>query len=276
MFDIDTLKALQSAETLRQALANIEANSLSGDLLPLPAGFNLHDLEQYLPGRRRMRGTMNTTHPSHFFKFCAGDELPSEGVACFVDPKRMAATTIFNLGTEETPGHADHTATLTLDQTAEYRALRKITSTHQKQKELAEWMEDWGGNLTATKADGSDQDIKQAVQAVRAIDIKAVRNVGSEVSNLSATRSTLEKVSAESQHHLPAELTFRCVPYQGLGERTFQLRLSALTGGDVLALSLQIRRLEAVEQEMADEFATLCDGSLGDIPVFVGTYSAGK
>lgn len=276
MFDTDTLKELQAAETLKLALNNLSGNSLSGCVLPLPTGFNLHDLEQYLPYRRRWRGSMNTSHPEHFFAFCRGDELPSEGVACFVDPKRMAAVTIFNLGDEESPGHADHTATLKLDQTAEFTALKKITAAAKQQKELAEWMEDWSDNLTAKKPDGSAQDMKQAVQAVRAIDIKAVRNVGSEVSNLSATRSTLEKVSAESQHTLPAELTFRCVPYQGLAERTFSLRLSALTGGDVLSLSLQIRRLEAVEQEMADEFAKVCEEGLGDINVYVGTYTAGK
>lgn len=276
MLPVETLQQLQDDSALSQVCSVLNDAGLHGDVIAAPSRFNIVDLEKYLPIRRRMRGAMSTNHPEHFFRFCAAVS-ESEGksaATCFVDPKKMSAAMIFNLGDDEMPGHADHTATLTLEQTAAFKSLKAITAKVRSQKEIAEWMEDWRENLSASDANGDAKPMLQAINAVRSIDIKAVRNVGSEVQNLSATRSTLEKISAESEHKLPAEIVFTCEPYQGLTARPFSLRLSALTGGDALSLSLQIRRAEAIEQEMADEFAQLCESSIKDVPVYVGTYDA--
>ncbi|STF30642.1 CPS-53 (KpLE1) prophage protein [Escherichia coli] len=49
---------------------------------------------------------------------------------------------------------------------------------------------------------------------------------------------------------------FKCVPFEGLKERPFKLRLSIITG-DRPVLVLRIIQLEAVQEDMANEFRDL-------------------
>jgi uncharacterized protein YfdQ (DUF2303 family) len=272
MFNSETLQKLQEAETITNAHAMLEVANLQGQALALPNTFTLHDLEAMLPNRRRLRGSMNTSFLEAFAAYA--ETHADDQAACFIDAKQMQAVLILNLGSADKPGHADHTAKLTLEKTAEFKALEKITNSACNQKELAEWMEDWHPHIAGASADGSSMDAKQIVKAVRAIDIKALREVGSTVENLKQTRSTFESVDVSSQHKLPAELTFTCVPFTDLAEHKFQLRLSALTGGDQVKLTIHIRRADAEQQAMAEEFATKTKGVLGDTAVYVGTYSS--
>lgn len=55
---------------------------------------------------------------------------------------------------------------------------------------------------------------------------------------------------------MPVAFEFRCVPFGGLAERPFKLRLSII-GGDDPTLVLRIVQLEAQQEDMANEFRDL-------------------
>jgi hypothetical protein len=55
----------------------------------------------------------------------------------------MTARSVFNIGTLDNPGHADNVASITLKKTAPFRALLQIDGRRLKQKQIAEWLEDW-------------------------------------------------------------------------------------------------------------------------------------
>ncbi|SUP77350.1 Uncharacterized conserved protein [Yersinia frederiksenii] len=244
------------------------------DTIALPASVAVKSLEQFNLERYRFRGSMETSSIDEYVKYSAG--YAGEGVRCFIDADAMCAQTIFNIGTLSNPGHADNTASLSLKKTAPFRELLSIDGRKQTQKELAEWLEDYREFLLAFDADGEVLDIKKAVGAVRRITIEQTSSADHEDQDFSAKRSIMESVEAKSKDVMPAAFEFKCIPYEGLGERRFKLRYSILTGGNVPVLVLRIVQLEAEEEKIAVEFLELLTGKFKDVEVetFIGKFKA--
>ncbi|MCE9840286.1 YfdQ family protein [Proteus terrae] len=260
------------------AVASLSLDAIEKSLCPaivLPSDFKVSSLENLQEGRFRFRGEMKTTSISDFVKYSIKNAV-EEGVSCFIDADEMSAETIFNIGTIGEPGHADNTALVKLKQTAPFSALLKIDGVKYRQKELAEWLEDWRDYLMAFDADGNVLDIKQAISAVRRITIESTRSAEHEDHDFSAKRSVLENVEAKSKDVMPAAFQFTCTPYDELTERNIKLRYSVLTGGDVPTLVLRIVQLENLEEQIAQEFRNLlCDEfDESDIETFIGKFSA--
>ena len=259
-------------------VASLSLNAIEKSLCPaivLPNDFKVSSLENLQEGRFRFRGEMKTTSISDFVKYSIKNAI-EEGVSCFIDADEMSAKTIFNIGTIGEPGHADNTALVKLKQTSPFAALLKIDGVKHRQKELAEWLEDWRDYLIAFDADGNVLDIKQAISAVRRITIESTRSAEHEDHDFSAKRSVLENVEARSKDVMPTAFQFTCTPYDELKERSIKLRYSVLTGGDVPVLVLRIVQLENLEEQIAQEFRNLlCDEfDESDIETFIGKFSA--
>ncbi|AUU37775.1 TPA: YfdQ family protein [Proteus mirabilis] len=260
------------------AVASLSLDAIEKSLCPaivLPNDFKVSSLENLQEGRFRFRGEMKTTSISDFVKYSIKNAV-EEGVSCFIDANEMSAKTIFNIGTIGEPGHADNTALVKLKQTAPFSALLKIDGVKYRQKELAEWLEDWRDYLIAFDAEGNVLDIKQAISAVRRITIESTRSAEHEDHDFSAKRSVLENVEARSKDVMPTAFQFTCTPYDELKERSIKLRYSVLTGGDVPVLVLRIVQLENLEEQIAQEFRSLlCDEfDKSEIETFIGKFSA--
>lgn len=260
------------------AVASLSLDAIEKSLCPaivLPNDFKVSSLENLQEGRFRFRGEMKTTSISDFVKYSIKNAI-EEGVSCFIDANEMSAKTIFNIGTIGEPGHADNTALVKLKQTAPFSALLKIDGVKYRQKELAEWLEDWRDYLMAFDAEGNVLDIKQAISAVRRITIESTRSAEHEDHDFSAKRSVLESVEARSKDVMPTAFQFTCTPYDELKERSIKLRYSVLTGGDVPVLVLRIVQLENLEEQIAQEFRNLlCDEfDESEIETFIGKFSA--
>lgn len=248
---IEQIQKAEATATSNKAIAEV------GALVPviaLPCEQQLHNMEKYLAGRMYFRGEYKTTAVKDFVKY--GQQHQSEGAQCFVDPERMAACAFFNLGDEKTPGHGDWQAKLAMQKTAPFRALLSIDGEPKSQKTLAEWLEDWRDYVVAFNSEGEAVEIAKAVAAVRRLTIESSRKEDHDTQDFRQSRSALESVEARSDHGLPAGFRFECEPYLGLALRSFEVRLSILTGGDAPKLTARIRKLELQEQEMGQE---LCD-----------------
>lgn len=281
MFDKEAIEAINEGTGIYQA-SNALSNAFESQrfLVSLPEKFKTHDLEQYLPNRRRARGTMTTESVPDFAKYFQ-DHV--EHGTVFVDKDGMKAVGVLNLGNpEQGPGHADNKAVLSLKSVAAYDAFRKVANGQQQsQTTVAEWMEDWQYLIQCFhESDGissTEMTVAKAIAAVRNITIEAARKVESEEQQLSASRSAFESVKASSKHMLPTHIYFKTVPYVGLEERTFVLRLGILTGGDKTAIVLRPVKMEEHQQEMAEEFAGIVAKSLEmtGYPVLIGSYAKG-
>lgn len=272
MFDKDAIKELAQAQAITAA-ANAVVNAIKPEIsiVALPDDFQVHDLEKYLPNRRRARGTMNTSIVADFSEYAAAHG--EEGASVFVDAESMKAKAVLNLGTPDDPGHADSLAVYAPKKTAALLAMQNNCGTPQKQQSIAEFLEDWAPHITC-RGDEEPISIKQAIAAVRRITIESAKKLEATVGSLSKTRSAMESVTASSVEPIPTFIDFKCVPYLDLAERTFTLRLGILTGQAVPMLVLRMQAGERHLEEMAQELAQLVRKAIGDaMPVHIGTYS---
>lgn len=270
---IDAMRESITATAVHQAVTDAVITELG--VTALHEDVKVHDLEHMLPSRRRARGTMSTAYVAPFAQYAIA--YADSGAAVFVDAEHMAATAVLDLGTKETPGHADHRAKLQPSKTSTYAALLNINGRAQSQQQLAEFVEDWG--ITAQmKFFNSEGEIQmgKALAAIRRITVENLRKVDSEEQQLSANRTAFESVKATSQEPIPTTIYYACKPYADLAERNFVLRLSILTSDKGPSLVLRIQNLEAHVEEMGQQLAALVFSAIsGAMPVLLGSYSKG-
>lgn len=272
--DKDAIKQIQQTQTAEAMRTSINEQALSTPLIAVPKDFEIENLERYMEGRTRYRGKMTTVSLQAFVEFCKAHD--NDGARCFVDSEDMDAKTFFNLGTEDSPGHADFSAYVKLNQTAEFKTLLDINGDQKSQKQMAEWLEDWQEYITPYSGEGEAINIVKAIAAVRRLEINASRKEDHDVQNFRESKSALESIEARSDHGMPAGFRFTCVPYQGLEERSFEVRLSILTGGDAPKLTSRIRRLEQQQEQMGLEFMDKLSNAFSDqkIETYMGSFSA--
>ncbi len=244
----------------------------------LPDSFKLHDLEAYMPQRRRPRGTYSTQYVPAFAAYTVAHA--QDGTTVFVDADRMRATAVLDLGTSSFPGHTDNRAVLELKPTAAYAALCKFAGTRQGQADAAEFFEDWAQHVEmAFYADGEQIELRKAIAAVRRITIDSARKVESEAQQLSASMSAFESVQASSREPLPTTIYFTTKPYADLEPRLFVLRLSVTVGDKAPQLVARIQNAEQHTQQMGEELVLLAASAMRahpEIAVLQGSYSKGN
>ena len=259
-------------------LSGYHLNDIHGLACPtalLPEGTGIESLERFSLERFRFRGAMTTTSIDDFARYSKGYASDSEPARCFIDADNMTARSVFNIGTLDNPGHADNVASITLKKTAPFRALLQIDGQRLKQKQIAEWLEDWSDYLLAFDADGNTMQISQAAQAVRRITIQQATQQDHETSDFAGKKSLMQSVEASSKDVMPVAFEFKCVPYEGLDERRFSMRNSLLTS-DEPCFVLRIVQLEAQEEEIANEFRDLLISKFEgeSVETFIGNFKA--
>jgi uncharacterized protein YfdQ (DUF2303 family) len=228
----------------------------------LPDGCQVVTLEKWQAGRSRFRGIYSTHSLADFSAYVAGRAVPN--AKGFIDQDEMTCTLLFNLGTDELPGHADDRAVLRLKASAGYKAAQVIGGRAMSQKDLSDWIEDWNQFLTATDESGQAMTIAKAIAAVRTITIKAASESEHTVGETSASRSTLDQIEARSKETLPALLLFNVIPYEGLTEQQIMLRVSVITSGTQPVLKLRWVGEEVQREDIAQEFKTVLQDKIGD------------
>ncbi|HGH5401885.1 TPA: YfdQ family protein [Raoultella ornithinolytica] len=259
-------------------LSGYHLNDIPGLACPtalLPQNTNIESLERFAYERFRFRGAMDTTSIDDFVRYSVAYAQEEEKARCFIDADNMLARSIFNIGTLDNPGHADNVASIKLKKTAPFRALLAINGDRLSQKQIAEWLEDWSDFLLAFDAEGETMDISKAAQAVRRVTIQQTNQADHEDSDFAGRKSLMQSVEASSKDVMPVAFEFKCIPYEGLGERRFSLRNSLLKSGEPVFV-LRIVQLEAQEEEMANEFRDLLIAQFDDKPVetFIGNFKA--
>lgn len=243
----------------------------------LPDSFKLHDLEAYMPQRRRPRGTYTTQYAQAFARYTATHA--QHGATVFVDADRMRATAVLDLGTASNPGHTDNRAVLELKPTAAYAALCKFADARQGQSEVAEFFEDWSQHVEmAFYADSEQIELRKAIAAVRRITIDSMRKLESEAQQLSASMSAFESVQASSKEPIPTTIYFTTKPYADLEPRLFVLRLSVTLGEKAPQLVARIQNAEQHTQQMGEELVHLVASAMQEsenILVLQGSYGKG-
>lgn len=273
MITKDAIEAIQHGAGIADASGAIRDAIATGSPLGLPNNYTLHDIERFLPVRRRMRGTMETSSIADFARYVAANK--EAGACVFVAAQAIRAEAVLNMGTPEKPGHADNRAGLRPEATAAYSALKQAADGRPlPQSQVAEFLEDWAQHITCFGDDGSEIPTRRAIAAVRKITIDALRKVEACEQQLSVSKSTFESVSASSKDPMPRTIHFSCVPFHGIDARVFVLRLG-VRAGDIPALTLRIVNAEEHHEQMAQELAEKVRAAIAEAcPVMVGEYAS--
>lgn len=246
------------------------------DMLAMPNNFTVHDLEKSQPCRRRARGTMTTSNLDHFCSYVK--VRAQEGSCVFIDQQKIQATAVLNLGTAGAPGHADDLAIYAPMQTAAYKALLAIAGgMPRSQREVAEFLEDWGPDFITARHGDDVMPHAQAVAAIRKVTIESLSKSENTQEQLSASRSAFDQVKATSADgKLPTTFVFSCEPYAGFISRSFTLRLAILTSDKAPTLTLRIvkaeQHAEAMAKELTDDMDAVLDVDAAH--VLIGGYVA--
>lgn len=267
----------KSAIVQIQETANIPEliKQVAGSKVPValaPESYRMLNLEKHQENRSRFRGEFSTQCIPDFIEYVKKHD--GKGVRCFVNQDAMAAKTIFDLGTVELPLHMEHTSVLNLKKTAAFREMLSNENESLKQRELVEFIEDWKDNIVAIDVEGIEVPINKAIHSIRSITIENVNTVESVQEDFSETASAMEKIELKNRETQVKILQFTCVPYEGLKERVFELRLS-ISAERGVSMKFRITGKEAVEEEIAVEFKDLIKAELEETQVetFIGNFS---
>ncbi|EOD5329041.1 DUF2303 family protein [Vibrio parahaemolyticus] len=273
MMDKSAIQQIQETANVPEFLKQLTAAGFP--IAALPESFSMHDLEKFMPNRNQFRGVMQTANIDEFVRY--HEQYQLEGNQCFINADNMAALTIFDLGTQSFPGHCKHQAKLSLRKTAALNALLNINEERLNQKKLAEWVEDYSEFIQVFSTTGELIENSVASAAIRNMKFEAKAGRESNVDDFSHHQSEYESIAVRTKEEfpMPAVFKFTCIPYLGLAERTFEMRMSTI-GNETLIL--RIKKMEQHQEEMGEEFQTKLQAHFKNdeikIETFIGSFSS--
>lgn len=243
---------LQTTSNMVEMNKELQEQNLNNPLFLAPDNFKMHDLEGHMQFRTNYRFKFKTTNINDFISYA--EEYIENGSKCFVDADRMTAKAFFDLGNKLHAQHQDHTGHLELKRLSDYKKLLDIDEMHLSQKDAGNFIEDFYENVKCFTKDGVEMPASVAAQSIYDMTIEQAKTIKSKVANLGESLSTMEKIEAANQDKICAGFVFKCIPYMGLDEREFQVRLSILTGGERPKISLKVINIEKHQEQMSEEF----------------------
>lgn len=239
----------------------------------LPKDMVVHSLESEMEHRNQFRAKMSTRSIEDFVAYFK----LYKGTNCYISAENMIARTIFDIGTQDKPLHCKHKAALTLYETALFTALIRANNERFNQRGMAEWIEEWHDSIKACADNEEKEDIplSKAIAAIRRLTIEEAKHSTHEQGNFKASRSQLETIEAKADEGMPGYFTFTCIPYEGLKERTFILRVNIIKSHDAPEFILKVLRFDGVKEELATEFRELLSEKLPkECETFIGSLEA--
>lgn len=270
MFDENALKLIQ--DTAIQSTVAQNAVLIGTATLATSGNFKLHDIERFMPLRRRFAATMETSSLADFVAYVKKKAEPISKVPCFISPESLFASAIFDLGDATAPGHGEDRAKLVMKCTAPYAAMLSVDGGSLSQRALADFLVDWKDYLSPYDATGTPGEhiyapLTRALEAIRSVTVVSKSEAESSVSDFKGSVSTFDEIEAKSRATLPSGFEFTGVPHLGLPPVTFLLRLAVLPGDGKSApvLRLRIVQKEMMQERVLNDFKQVLISELEDV-----------
>ena len=266
-----TPEAMKHIEGRAKAGEEVIGSNVKFDAILLPNDMSIQSTEHLQEYKNRFEGQFYTDSIDSFAEYV--NKQPEK--TCFINSRKPRASAIFDLGTLDEPEHCVHRSLIELATTAAYDALTEFTQHRQDQSDLAMFMEDWRFCITATDDSGEEMDTNKAIMAIRKITIDAKNKSESEIRSFSTNKSINEQIEASSQGDpLPAWITFSCIPYHGLKQRDFPMRVQASVARNEISFNMKVQNLEHIIEKTVEEFRGLVTEALDKgVEIFTGTFT---
>lgn len=260
-------EAIDKIEDLALKAHHRNAEALDGKVALL-AGKTI-DLEDFQATRRNYRVKFDTRDMADFVRYVDG----AGDAAVYVDPDKMAARAIFDLGDKDAPGHARHRASLALRKTPELEAILETDSKYLTQQDAVLFLQDWAHCFVgAFHGEGESMSLAGALAAIRQIKIEASGARESAVGNHANSRSSLENVGVANV--LPEDITLRAAPFVGLPEMNFDLIVIVNLEGAKPTIRFRLMQRGSLDDRIARSFVDELRGLFGHRDVLIGTLAA--
>lgn len=269
--------AIEKIRELEAAASDRLPEDVAGRAIILPNRTDVQDLERFLPHRTRFRALFSTNALNAYLRYLESRILDGQVTGTpivTIEPDDYRTTAYLNLGTQEQPGHGDDKTIFIPDKTAAFKALQWALEKTFDQRELAEWLEEWGEHITPlnryAQSDGEavmtePVALSRAVSVVRGITVEQACSSTSEVEDFGETRSSMASINAKSKNgiSLPWGLYFECIPTSCHETRIFTIKLAVITGDSGLLFKLRMQQKERIYEEMSEEFRGLVENAVG-------------
>lgn len=279
MFDQSAIQQLAQTEASKALNEAVKAALAGKGVVVVHQDFKTHDLESYLPERRRARNLFSTGYVADFVKYVTKHQ--EAGCTVYVDADSMSATAVLNQGSPEHPGHCDNKAKVKLQKLALYNDILTLCAGGAiSQRLFAQWVEERNKVTTALDTEQKELLLTNVVTGIRSVTIERASSASNSVQALSAERSELESVMAKAKDadsQLPTYLKFNTRPYKELPEREFFVQVNLITSGREPSFSFSLWGAEQHREEMAEQFSALTAEAFVDEnapPVLIGSFSA--
>lgn len=244
---------------------------LGRDLVVVPDGYRIEDLEHLRDTRRQSRGVFSTRHFGDFVSYAVTHD--SERAAMFIDPENMCAEAIFDYG--DGIGHARDRAVYRACLTESAQALVGLCDRGNiDQQGLIQYLEDWEDDVAPYTTEGALRDIATAVQIVRNLTLERAKTIKQVRGDFEYEQSAAEKAALRKEGEMLGSIELRDVVYQGLTNPvTIRAKLSLVLFDGGFNLSLRLVGFDALRRDKVAEMERLADEALA-MPVYRGAYDA--
>lgn len=267
--------AIQAIAALRDA-ANMPCDDANTTSLGVFASdFKLHNLEQFKPKRDRFRGVFSTESITDFVSYVLSHRSKdlNSFTKGFIETKRaLQCIVFFNLGNcDESAGHADDKAILTLEPTPEYAAVLNAKS-RMNQREFIDFLEDWSDFISPVIKQEDDFEYLRmgaVINAIRNMKITSSSETTSNVRDTGSSRSAMEEIEARSADTLPTHFKLSTTAYPELPHRDILLRFLVGTDDQKPNFSVKITAHAAVTESIGQAFKAVLLGELENFGAFL-------
>lgn len=233
----------------------------------VPSNFNLHSTEKYNLQRDRFRGAYRTVDINSFSDY-AQDRKVSEFKTFISVQRGLQARSIFNIGDEDKPGHADDIAILTLEKCPEFKALENADSARFKQQDFIDWLDDWTDFITPHNTNGPVE-LENAIRAIRKVKISKGHETDSHVQEYGYRASVTEQMEATGvDENLPTHLVLLTESYKGLPVEQLKISIRISTKDDAPTFVLRFVGKDAHDQRRAEQFIQILEDKLLGLGTF--------
>ncbi|MDX8161808.1 DUF2303 family protein [Acinetobacter pittii] len=245
-----------------------------GQLVALHQDYSVIAAEKFMDARFRPHGEFTTPTFNDFKDFVVAEG--SKNTPIFVNQNDVKAIAVLNFhGDEKTQGHCDYLASLCLESTVVWKKLNQLKDHKLDQRNFAVFIEDWAQVLNAFDENNNVIDIKDALVAVRNMQIEASTTSNAEVENTRQVQSEMAQIAASAKKGvLPAYFTIQDSAYLGLAEREIKLRLIVNSTGSTPQFAIQIVKEELLRNEIIEDFKKEVIALLPENPVRIGSFKS--
>lgn len=265
MLNKEAIEKLQHDATAARVIEQTK-----GYATALQDDYEVVSLEQYADAPMRFHGSFVTGSIVDFIRY-ANDNKQADS-ALFINADNNRACLIIDHGTHTLPKHGAHKATLDLQSTAAWRAVRSLSGDRLSQQKMAEWIEEWADNISIEDEDGENMTIAQATAAIRRIEIKGKSEREFEDNESSRRVSAMEQIEAKMRGKQPKTIRFTCVPFDGFEPTQAEVRISVIASKDEPTIVARIVRFEKLIEAIQEELKQKLIDGIADVPTYIGYF----